>query len=125
LKVATVAKEVIEYLTNREEPLTSTIIHEEQPEFSSKKERKVSLGIIPDFAYSGKGCRLSGVMPGSPAEKSGLMEGDVIIRINSDDIHRLKDLSNILKSLTPGSRISITLLREGKEMKVESEVVDR
>ena len=125
VKVASIAKEAIEYLANREEPLTSTIIHEEQPESSTKKERKVSLGIIPDFAYSGKGCRLSGVMPGSPAEKSGLREGDVIIRINSDDIHSLRDLSDVRKSLKPGNKVSIIFIRDGKEMKVESEVMER
>lgn len=124
-KVASVAKEVIEYLANRGDPLTSAITSEEKAESSTKKERKVSLGIVPDFAFSGKGCRLSGVVPGSPAEKSGLKEGDVIIQINSKPIHNLKDLSNILKSLRPGNKVSITLIREGKETKVETEVVER
>ena len=125
VKVASIAKEAIEYLAKREEPLTSTIIHEEQTESSTKKDRKVSLGIIPDFAYSGEGCRISGVMPGYPAEKSGLREGDVIIRINSNPVYNLKALSTILKSLSPGSRISVNFLREGKEMMVETEVVER
>jgi aminopeptidase N len=124
-KVASVAKEVIEYLANREEPLTSAITSEEKDGSFTKKERKVSLGIVPDFTFSGKGCRLSGVVPGSPAEKSGLKEGDVIIQINSKPIHNLKDLSNILKSLRPGNKVSITLIREGKETKVETEVVER
>jgi hypothetical protein len=125
VKVASIAKEAIEYLAKREEPLTSTIIHEEQPESSTKKERKVSLGIIPDFAYSGKGCRLSGVMPGSPAEKSGLREGDIVVQVNDNPVHSLKDLSNILKSLKPGNKVSIIFMRDGKEMNVESEVVER
>jgi S1-C subfamily serine protease len=96
----------------------------EKPE-DTKKERKVILGIIPDFAYSGGGCRITGVVPGSPAEKSKLREGDVIIRINSNVVKSLKDLSDILKTLTPGNRVAITFLREGKEMKVEAEVVER
>ena len=125
LKVASVAKEVVEYLASREEPLTVTVKTEEKADITPKKERKISLGIIPDFAYSGEGCRLSGVVPGSPAEACGLREGDVIIRINSNAVNGLKDLSNILKSLTPGNRISITFLRGGKEMKVEAEVVER
>jgi hypothetical protein len=125
VKVASIAKEVIEYLANREGSLTSTIASEEKAASSAKKERKVSLGIIPDFAFVGEGCRLSGVVPDSPAEKSRLKEGDIIIRINSSPVHNLKDLSNILKSLTPGNRISITFLRDGKEMKVETEVVER
>jgi hypothetical protein len=125
LKVASVAKEVIEYLTSREEPLTATVMPEEKADITTKKERKVSLGIIPDFAYSGEGCRLSGVVPGSPAEACGLKEGDIIIRINSNDVRSLKDLSDILKSLTPKTRISITFLRDGKELLVEAEVVER
>jgi hypothetical protein len=125
LKVAAIAKEVIEYLSSREEPLTATVKPKEKADTTTKKERKVSLGIIPDFAYSGEGCRLSGIVSGSPAETCGLKEGDVIIRINSNDVHNLKDLSDILKSLTPGTRISITFLREGKEMSVEAEVVGR
>jgi aminopeptidase N len=125
VKVASVSKEVIEYLANREEPLTSAIESEEKAESSAKKERKVSLGIVPDFAFNGNGCRLSGVVPGSPAERSGLKEGDIVIRINSKAVSNLKDLSDILKSLSPGSRISIIFLREGEEMEVETEVVER
>ena len=125
LKVASVAKEVIEYLASREGPLTATVRPGEKADTATKRERKVSLGIIPDFAYSGEGCRLSEVVPGSPAEACGLKEGDIIIRINSNDVHSLKGLSDILKSLTPGTRISITFLRDGKEMSVEAEVVAR
>ena len=125
LKVASVAKEVIEYLAKREEPLTNTLKPDGHVESAPKKTRKVSLGIIPDFAYGGEGCRLSGVVPGSPAESSGLREGDVVVRIGSNAVHNLRDLSNVLKSLKPGDRISITFLRADKEMKAEAEVVVR
>jgi S1-C subfamily serine protease len=106
LKVASVAKEVIEYLANREEPMTNTLKPSIHVESASKKTRK-------------------GVVPGAPAESSGLREGDVIVRIGSNAVHNLRDLSNVLKSLNPGDRISITFLREGKEMTVETEVVER
>jgi hypothetical protein len=125
LKVASVAKEVIEYLAKREEPLTNALKPDSHIESAPKKTRKVSLGIIPDFAYGGEGCRLSGVVPGSPAESSGLREGDVVVRIGSDAVHNLRDLSNALKSLNPGDRISITFLRADKELKTEAEVVVR
>jgi hypothetical protein len=125
LKVASVAKEVIEYLAKREKPLTNTLKPSRHVESTPKKTRKVSLGIIPDFAYGGEGCRLSGVVPGSPAESSGLREGDVVVRIGSNAVHNLKDLSNVLKSLNPGDRISITFLRADKELTAEAEVAVR
>lgn len=125
VRVASVAREVIEYLAGRQEPLTAILKKGESPAEANKKERRISLGAIPDFAYSGVGFRLSGVVPGSPAEACGLKEGDIIMRINSVDIRSLKELSDYLKTLSPGNRVSIIFLREGKEMSVEAEVVAR
>jgi hypothetical protein len=121
-KVASVAKEVIEYLASREEALTVTAKADEKADAPPKRERRISLGTIPDFAFSGRGCRISGVMPDTPAEACGLREGDVIIRINSRVVSSLKEYSDILKSLSPGESITITILRDGNEMTVEAEV---
>ena len=122
IKVASVAKEVIEYLSGRKELITATITG---TRVEPTPKRRVSLGTIPDFAYKGTGYRLSGVVPGSPAEACGLKEGDVITLIDSDPVNNLKDLSNILKSLAPGNRISITFVRDGKETRVETEVISK
>lgn len=129
IKVASVAKEVVEYLAAREGPLEATLLAvggtgpEIKPEIG--KQRKVSLGTIPDFAFSGEGCRLSGVVPGSPAEACGLKEGDIIVGIGADEIGSLKDLSEALKALSPGDKITITFLRDGNERTAEAFVVER
>jgi hypothetical protein len=122
LKVASVAKEVVEYLAAREGPMTTVRKPGESLQSMPNKERKVSLGTIPDFTFRGKGFRLSGVVPGSPAEKSGLRKGDVIIMIGLNAVRNLRDFSDVLKSLKPGDRITITFIREGKEMTMEAEV---
>jgi len=124
-KVASVAKEVIEYLASRRDPLTATIISDRETQSEPEKERKVSFGIIPDFGYSDEGCRISGVVQGSSAEKGGLREGDIITGINSKTVHKLKDISDILKSLNPGDKVFISFLREGKEMTAETELKER
>lgn len=124
-KVASVAKEVIEYLANSERPLTGSVETRGGPSSVSRGERTVTLGTIPDFSFSGKGYRLSGVVSGSPAEAGGLREGDVIIKIDSWPVGGLKDLSRILKSLTSGTQVSITFLREGKEMTVDTAVGEK
>ncbi len=123
VKVASVSKQVVEHLADREEPMTATLKPDKNVEIIPKRKRKVGLGTIPDFAFSGDGYRLSGVVPGSPAESCGLKGGDVIVRIGSNAVNNLRGLSDILKTLDPGDRISITFLREGKEMTVEVEVV--
>ncbi|UCF88019.1 MAG: M20/M25/M40 family metallo-hydrolase, partial [bacterium] len=83
VKVAQVAKEAIGYLASREDPLTGSGEGErESGGRGDKTSRKVSLGTIPDFAYEGEGVSLDGTVKGSPAEKAGLMECDVIKGIN-------------------------------------------
>jgi hypothetical protein len=125
VKVASVAKEAITYLASREATLTGPVAPGAASGPATQNgKRKVSLGTIPDFSYTGKGCRLSGVVPGSPAERSGLQEGDVIVRLGTFDVNNLKDLSNALKSLNPGDNISITFLRQGMEMSADAAVVD-
>jgi aminopeptidase N len=125
VKVASVAREVIVYLGDREEPMTSSLTPGKKEGRRPKEGRKVSLGTIPDFSYTGKGCRISGVVPGAPAETCGLKEGDVIVRIDNRNIHSLKDLADALRTLSPGDRIMITFLREGQERTVKAEVRKR
>lgn len=125
VKVASVAKEAVEYLANREGPLTASGKAPVAAKASTKTERNVSLGTVPDFAYQGRGFRLAGVMPGSPAEAAGMNEGDVIIKINTVPISGLKDFSDILKTLKPEDRVSILFIRAGREMTVEAVVKER
>ncbi len=124
LKVATVAKEVVEYLSSNDAPLTRrSPVKADQ--ISSQKQRKVSLGTVPDFSYKGEGVRLSGVVSGSPAEAAGLKEGDIITTINTTSITTLRDLSEILKALNPASRVVIFFLRNGREMNAETKLVPK
>jgi S1-C subfamily serine protease len=125
VKVASVVKEAVEYLAQSEQPLTRTAKSTVQIDSEAKGERKVSFGIIPDFTYEGKGCMVSGVVQGSPAERSGLKEGDIIIRINGTDVQKLKDFADTLKALKPGEKISVVFMRNKTEMTVQAVVVER
>ncbi len=47
--------------------------------FSSASSR-VGFSFVPD--EQGRGCRLLGVLPYSPAQSSGLLRDDVVVRVN-------------------------------------------
>jgi predicted metalloprotease with PDZ domain len=117
VKVATVAREAIVYLSERKEPLT----------FKGKKavsqpgstaptgSRRVRTGIMPDFAFPGKGVKIGMVSPDSPAEKAGLKKGDVIIKLGEVVVNNLREYSNVLKIFKPGDTATMVYMREGKE----------
>jgi serine protease Do len=54
------------------------------------------------------------VAPGSPAEKAGLEPGDVIRSFNGTTINDSSDLPPLVGALPPGTRTTLTVMREGK-----------
>ena len=129
VKTAAILKEVVEYLAARLEPLTSTLTSTKdstaQQKERSRTKRKVVLGTVPDFAYTGKGVRLDGVTPDTPAIKVGLQEGDIITRIGDTVIEDLQAYSDILKSLQAGDEITIVFMRDNEEHSVTTKVIER
>ncbi len=60
-----------------------------------------------------RGAVVRGVMPGSPAEKAGVQAGDIITRFNGTTIERTSDLPRLVGDTAPGTRASMTVLRNG------------
>ena len=122
VKTAAILKEAAEYLSNREQPLTVTLATADKPiakSPASKKEgRRVSVGTIPDFTFEGKGVKISGLIPNSPAEKAGLKKGDILVGFGDIPINDLSSYSEILKNMQAGDTAVLKFLREGKELEV-------
>jgi len=64
------------------------------------------------------------VSPGSPAEQAGLKRGDVILRLNGSEVADSNALRNQISSTAPGSRIDLTVLRDGRERTVSANLRD-
>jgi hypothetical protein len=72
------------------------------------------LGAIPDFAErEAPGVLLAGTRPGSPAERAGLAEGDVLLRVGATKLRNLQDLAFALRSHRPGDEVEVEWEREG------------
>jgi hypothetical protein len=88
-----------------------------QPE-SQKVSFKVTLGIMPDYTFEGKGLRVDNVNDGKPAEKAGLKAGDIIMQIGSIKIDNIYDYMKALGQFKKGESTTIDFLREGKMQQV-------
>jgi hypothetical protein len=127
LKIADLLNEVVAYLAARAEPLQSLIGSGAgpAPKPPAGERRRVSLGTVPDFAYPGPGVRLSGVGPGSPADRAGLREGDVLLAIGAVELADLRAFAEALRALSPGQRVDLRFSRDGEERSGEAELVAR
>ncbi|MFQ5715202.1 MAG: DegQ family serine endoprotease [Candidatus Scalinduaceae bacterium] len=61
-----------------------------------------------------KGILISQVTEGSPAEKAGLKQGDVIIEFDGKPTEKIVPFRNHISLISPGTKKEITVLREGK-----------
>jgi len=61
------------------------------------------------------GALVAQVIKGEPAEESGIEEGDVIIKINDEDVRDRAHLSLKIASFDPGTKVKLTIMRNGKE----------
>jgi Zn-dependent M28 family amino/carboxypeptidase len=58
---------------------------------------KVTLGIMPDYMFSGVGVHIDGVTEGKPAFKAGLLKGDVVVKLGD---HTITDMMSYMKALS-------------------------
>ncbi len=136
VKVAAFVREGIQYLGERPEMLTNTIGPAKgapagtvaPPAAGASpggQGRRVTIGTFPDFAFAGPGVKVAGVTPGSPAEKAGLQVGDLLMKLNGQDIPDLKTYSAMLRTLTAGQAVKLVIRRGDAEQTVDVTVVER
>jgi len=68
---------------------------------------------------------IQGIEPGSPAEKAGLKDGDVITAINGTAVKTGNDLVNPIAGAPIGSRVKITYYRDKQQRETSATVEDR
>lgn len=87
-------------------PFTKT----KQPE-QSRVSFKVTLGIMPDYSFEGKGIKIDAVNEGKPALRAGMQAGDVLIQLGEYTINNMQDYMKALSKHNKGQQIQATLLR--------------
>jgi serine protease Do len=65
------------------------------------------------------GVLVSGVRPGSAAERAGIKTGDVILELNGKAINDVNALRNSVAAAGAGSEVTLTILRSGSQQQVK------
>ena len=75
---------------------------------------KVSLGVIPDYLYDGKGMRIDGVSKGKPAEKAGFQKGDIVIKLGDEEVTDMMSYMKALSKFENGDKVDVQISRKNE-----------
>jgi serine protease Do len=59
------------------------------------------------------GALVAEVLEGTPASKAGFVSGDLVVKLNGNDIASPRDLTRSVSALAPGQKAKVTVLRNG------------
>jgi aminopeptidase YwaD len=83
-------------------------------QMSTSARFSVTLGIMPDYTYAGNGVRVDGVSDGRPAQKAGLLTGDIITLLGDQKVTSVETYMQALGKFKKGDRTTVSYIRNNK-----------
>lgn len=74
----------------------------------------VTLGVMPDYMFDGKGMRIDGVTEGRPADKAGLQAGDIVTKMGKATVRDMMSYMKALGQFKEGDETQVEYQRDGK-----------
>jgi hypothetical protein len=75
---------------------------------------KVTLGVVPDYMFDGNGMRIDGVSDDRPAQRAGLMTGDVVIKMGEVEVTDMMSYMTALSKFEKGDTTTV-IVKRGQE----------
>mgnify|MGYP003387862528 FL=1 len=116
IEISKVVEPIVAEFANTEERLIFEKMEDEQKTMQSPSKMKVTLGVMPDYAYDGKGVKADNVIDNRPGKISGMLDGDIVIKIQDMDIVDIYKYMEALSNIEPGDKVQITVSRDEEEV---------
>jgi len=82
---------------------------------------KVSLGVMPDYLFGGEGMKIDGVSNDKPAERAGILQGDIVIKLGNYNVTDMMSYMRALSKFKSGESTSV-LIKRGEQI-IEKEII--
>jgi serine protease DegS len=77
------------------------------------------LGMSTATAARGEGARVLGVDRDGPAERAGIVDGDIVVRVGDKPVRHPQDVNSVVIGNEPGTRVRLDIVRSGERASVE------
>lgn len=90
-----------------------------EPQMAARSAFRVTLGIMPDYTFSGNGVKADGVTEGRPAAKAGLKAGDVVLQLGDFPCTDVQAYMTALSKFKKGDTTTLKYQRGNDTFTVE------
>ncbi len=105
--------DIIKSMDNRDKLAFKEVASEPQ----ERVNLKVTLGVMPDYAFQGKGLRIDAVTGvNGPADRAGIKSGDIIVKMDTTSVEDIYDYMKCLGMLDAGDSTAVTVKRGESEV---------
>jgi aminopeptidase YwaD len=114
---------IVKYITrviersSKEQKLVFKKTREQQTTTSARFT--VSMGVMPDYTFSGNGLRIDGVSEGKAAQKAGLKAGDVVIKLGDFNVTSVESYMQTLSKFKKGDATKVKVQRGKEELEFD------
>lgn len=74
---------------------------------------------------SASGAFVEAVIPGKPADVAGVQHGDVVVKVDNQEVRRTRDLIDYVSDQPPGSTVRLTVIRNGQQRTLSAKTAER
>jgi len=114
-----VVKYIYDLLENLNKKNRLAFTKTREPQNVTSTRFSVTLGIMPDYTYSGSGVRVDGVSEGRPAQKAGLKVGDIIVKLGDYPVYSLENYMEALSKFKKGDKTTVGYMRGTDSVQAE------
>lgn len=86
---------------------------------TGKSSFKVTMGIMPDYTFSGNGVLVDGVSDNRPAQKAGVKTGDIIQELGGFVIEDVQTYMQALNKFNKGDEVEVKIKRGNESVTVK------
>jgi hypothetical protein len=117
--MAQIVRFIQEMIENDRTPNKLVFTKTREQQTSTSTRFSVSMGIMPDYSYSGTGVRVDGVTDNRPAKKAGLLGGDIVKQLGDFKTSSVEAYMQALSKFKKGDKTTAVVSRGDKELTFE------
>ena len=113
--ISNMVEGIVDEFANTENKLVFKSVDQEQT-MQTPARMKVTLGVMPDYAYDGKGVKIDSVIDNRPGKMAGMLNGDIVIKIQDMNITDIYKYMEAFSNIEPSASANITVIRGSEEV---------